>query len=253
MAGDLAVAETAITVFDRDDYDLTVTALNDLGAKKEELIPEFEELQALFTPKMAVYLADQAKNGATSELTVGVSLDVSSFNFDRLIANFDAKQPYATSVCRDLWDKYSDDQHDRFGVLGAAMLLNDTTNPFDHTKPANDYDEAGLVHVSKNFTEQRKAVETERKQAAKAGVELDLISVSQYVVTQAKRRQAGLPLLDKSTFTRFVQYPEKKIDGDSYVPYANVSGGDQLYLDGTVVGDAWYDRGVRRVVRVTEP
>ena len=81
-------------------------------------------------------------------------------------------------------------------------------------------------------------------------IEITPDSISEYTFNKEKRRQAGLPLLDKPTVTRFVQYPEKNIGGGSVVPYADVDVYGQLYLNGTNVDDAWGDLGVRRVVRV---
>jgi hypothetical protein len=256
MAGDLAVAETAITVFDRDDYDLTVTALSDLGVKgtKRRPVPEFEEVQAKISPALAVYLQNHVRNGGKPELTMHVPLGLNGFDLKKLIANFDKKQEYSTYIWEDLWDQYGEGQHNSpRTLLDAAMLLNDTTDPENRAQPANSYDEAGLVHVSKTVPEQRASLDQEKQEAVKSGVELNPISISQYIVTQAKRRQAGLPLLDKPTYTRFVQYPEQVLDGSSCVPNAVVDDDDRLYLNGANVGSAWARDGVRRVVRVAEP
>ena len=256
-AGDLAVAESTVFTLDRDDYDLTVTALGDLGVKntrKNKLIPDFEEVAAAFSPSTATYLGEHVARGDQPELTFHVPVaQRGAQSLTARISKFDEKQQYSTYTWDALLGAYSSTDHNvarpKSG-LTAGVLLNDTTKPKDREQPANEYNEAGLVHANHTVPEQRAAIEREQDAAKEAGVELNPANITEYLVTQAKRRQAGLPLLDKPTVTRFVQYPDKNIDGHSVVPSAYVDGGGRLRLGGAYVDVAWDHRGVRRVVRV---
>jgi hypothetical protein len=252
-AGSLVVAQTAEFTLARDDYDLTVTALGDLGVKntrKNKKIPEFDEVAAAFSPATATYLGEHVERGDQPELTFHVPL-AARYDMYKVVENFDRGQQYDTSIWRALWDNFSNNDHNQGETnLSAAVLLNDTTKPKDREQPANEYNEAGLVHANHTVPEQRSAIKREQGAAKAAGVELNPISVTQYLVTQAKRRQAGQPLLDRPTVTRFVQYPDKNIGGIVCVPNADVRGDDRLRLNGSRVGDQWGYDGVRRVVRV---
>jgi hypothetical protein len=251
QVGDLAVAESTLFAIDRDDYDLTLAAVSDLGFKptKQHQLREFDELA--LTKEDGAYLGEHAARGDIPELTFHLPLGIRSFDLDRLIVNFDAKQTYETAVWKDLWSQYGKADHNQSRPsVDTGVLLNDTTKPKDRSQPANNYDEAGLVHTKHTVAEQRAAIIREQTEASQTGVELNPVSLTQYMVVQAKRRQAGLPLLDKSTFTRFVQYPEKGIDGRSCVPDASVGSDGRLLLYGTDVGRSWDRGGVRRVVRV---
>jgi hypothetical protein len=254
-AGDLAVAESTVFSLDRDDYDLTVAALGDLGVKnnRKREVPEFEEV-AVTTYPLATYLGAHVARGDQPELTFQVPAtkgSVRSNGLYKLIESFDKGQEYGTYVWRELWDRLGDaDLRGGEAALSAGILLNDTTKPSDRTQPANGYDEAGLVHANHTVPEQRAAIEKEKSTAKQAGVNLDPIAITEYLVTQAKRRRAGLPLLDKPTVTRFVQYPEQNIVGGVYVLGAIVDGDSRLDLGGSSVDDTWGGYGVRRVVRV---
>ena len=250
-AGSLVVAQTAEFSLDRNDFDLTVAALSDLGVKstKKQPIPEFEEVVAGVKP-VVTYLGEHVGRGDQPELTFRVPL-AGRYNFVKLIDYFDMGQEYDTAIWHALWDRLTSADHNH-GVtdLSAAVMLNDTTDPADRTRPANGYNEAGLVYVNQTVPQQRTSLETEQGEAAKSGVQLDPAGITEYVVVQAKRRLAGRPLLDKPTVTRFPQYPDKKIGGDVVVPDAYVDDYDRLYLDGSYVGYGWDRAGVRREVRV---
>jgi hypothetical protein len=255
--GSLAVPTTVEFSLAKDDYDLTVTALGDLGVKnsrKNQLIPDFEEVAAAFSPSTATYLGEHVERGDQPELTFHIPVaQRGPHSLSAKIGKFDEKQPYATYTWGDLLDSYSSTDHNiarpKSG-LTAGVLLNDTTKPKDREQPANEYNEAGLVHANHTVPEQRAAIEREQDAAKDAGVELSPANITEYLVTQAKRRQAGLPLLDKRTVTRFTQYPDKNIDGNSLVPDADVLDRGRLGLRGSRVGIAWAGDGVRRVVRV---
>ena len=252
-AGSLAVASNTVFALDRDDYDLTVTALGDLGVKDTSKIgvPGFEEVGSTLGDPTAAFLGQHVERGDKPELTIHIPLSRRGFSLSKLVAAFDAKQEYGTSVWEELWGSYTPDTHNGQRGNGTAhVLLNDSRNPADTHEKANEYDEAGLVYVNQTVPQQRESLSDEAQIAADHGVVLSPISFTEYMVVQAKRRQAGLPLLDKPTVTRFTQYPDKKIGGRVYVPFADVRDRGQLRLYGSDVGSLWDNYGVRRVVRV---
>jgi len=256
-AGDLVVAESTVFTLDKDDYDLTVAALGDLGVKntrKEQQIPEFEEVADAISSATATYLGEHVERGDQPELTFHILVaQRGPQSLAARIGKFDEKQPHATYIWNDLLGAYSAYDHKiarpKRG-LTAGVLLNDTTKPKDREQPANAYNEAGLVHANHTVSEQRAAIECEQHAAKETSVELNPINITEYLVTQAKRRQAGRPLLDTQTVTRFTQYPDRDIGGYVYVPNADVLDDGQLDLDGSDVVLAWDRVGVRRVVRV---
>lgn len=258
-AGDLAVAKSSIFTLDRDDYDLTLAALADLGVQggSKLTIPAFEEIAQGLGVSIPAYLGEHAARDDKPELTMHIPLYPRVFTVRKLIAAFDGKQKYSTFVWDDLWNSYTHGDHndDRGGSrLHAGVMLNDTTDPTDREQKANNYSEVGLVYGNQTVSEQRASVVAEAKQAATQGVILDAATFTDYLVVQAKRRQAGLPLLDQLTSTRFVWYPEKEKDigsSSTVVPSANVDFGSRLKLSGANFGDAWSGYGVRRVVRTT--
>jgi hypothetical protein len=106
------------------------------------------------------------------------------------------------------------------------------------------------VHANHSVAEQRVALIGKKQSADQLGIDLSAMSISQYVVLQAKRRQAGLPFLDEQTITRFVQYPERNTIGEVCVPIASISGDRRLYLGGAEVDSVCLNSGIRRVLRV---
>ncbi len=251
-AGGLVVAQTAEFTLVRDDYDLTVAAVGDLGVKstKKQPIPEFEEVAEAISTQSAVYLGEHVARGDQPELAFHIPF-AGRFDLRKLVSGFDKKQQYPTAVWDKLWHGFSNVEHNHgISKLTAALILNDTTRGSDHSEQVNEYGEAGLVHENKTVPEQRATFSLEQELARTADVQLDLESISQYVVVQAKRRHAGLSLLDKQTVTRFPQYADKRIGGFAVVPGAGVGGVGPLGLGGSYVDNSWDNNGVRRGMRV---
>jgi len=143
---------------------------------------------------------------------------VPPLSWQELVAAFDKKQTYETYIWQDLWEKYD------FGSgIEVCFVLPD------------------LEYTGKTVAQQRAALKKDK---------LPSINPREYITLQAVLRESGQTLLDKTTWCRFVDEPEKPIGGRVCVPGADVNARDQLVLDGSDVGGAWGDNGVRRVVRV---
>ncbi len=232
-AGEVAVAASFTP--SEDDYLLTVAALSDLGIRNTRraphTIPELEEIE--LSPASQSFLSAEAARGDVPELTIHLPLRDRIFGLRAglrpLLIYFDKKQQRPTYVNKDLWDTYDAADHNRDrGRPGAKMTpvfaLNDTTDPRDRNRPANDYNEPGLVYTGMTAEDQRRALAAE-KQTAAGGVNIRALGVSEYIVLDAKRRITGNPPLDSftRTHTRFVQFLGKEIgkDGHVVVPDAN--------------------------------
>lgn len=257
-ATNLAVAETVSFKFSDDDYDLTIEALKDLGINRN-LVAKYESLNESLNSDTLSYLGRQLVQGYNPELTFYLPFR-KELGLKKLLAKFDTKgtkRQRPSYIWEDLWESYETYQH-KFGTdidtePIAAFALNNSTSPISPTDPANRYSEAGLVYTDKNVVEQQEYLRKEQTAAKQLGVDLESMTVSQYIVLQAKRRQAGLPLLDRSTFTCFIQYPNRIINDVSCVPGARVSSGDdRLRLGGAAVDHARERTGIRRVVRISK-
>jgi hypothetical protein len=252
--GALAIAGDAEFVLDRDDYELTVAAVRKLGAKdsRHHPIPWYGELADSIGPETAAYLGQHVARGDRPELTLHrpFTKTVTVDRFLELFNTVDAK--HGKSYPATIWDRlvrsYSPDEHNngQTGML-AGLALNDTTDPADRRQPANSRDEPGLVYAGRNTPEQLAAFRVEQRSMAGAGVKLDLETVSQYFILQTKRLLAGLPPLDQETFTSFLQYDDREIDGNSYKPGARWAG-KLPGIYGSRVSDSSEGSGIRRVI-----
>jgi hypothetical protein len=251
------MAQDAEFVFIEDDYRLTVAALGDLGIQstRQQPIPEFEELTTVLGARPAIiqYLSEHASRGYYPELTFHV-LPPAPFNFSPLVRHFDARQGpelRTRGMGDSVWYAFDLDRSVEAPGLSAAVLLNDRTDPNDHSRAANDFNEAGLVYVNQTVWEHRASLASEARAAAEAGgVELNATTFSQYLVVQAKRRLAGRPFLGTDLLaTRFSQLPEKSFDTGTFVPSV-ITFGKQLDLNVSYLGAANRRVGVRRAVKL---
>jgi hypothetical protein len=237
-----------------DDYNLTVAALGELGVEStaDQPIPDFEELTAVLAdqPGLGGYLGGHATRGFYPELTFHV-IPEGPLHLSPLVGRFDEGQEQQSYVWADLWHAFDFDP-EQPPELSAAVMLNDSKDPVDHDRPANDDGEPGLVHTRQTVLEQRASLAAEAQAAAEAGeVWLDPMSFSQYLVAQAKRRLADRPFLDAShlTATRFSQLPGRNIGGTDFVLDALVFD-KLLYLHGSTLEAANPKVGVRRAAKL---
>ncbi|MEO7363901.1 MAG: hypothetical protein ABIV43_00120 [Candidatus Saccharimonadales bacterium] len=244
-----------------DQYELSVAALGELGFTEADGIPAFQQVTAGLGENNAVWLNDRKASGDQDELVIVPNIEsiglMGTSRKPGLIPRFDRKQSKndKTYVYNPLWDKSKDKDpiHDNFlnEQFGTAVLLGDVTNPRDHNKPANDYQEPGLVFTSMKVPAQRDALKTEAAEHAAQGRQLRNATIGQIVLVNAQRRLQGKPFLDTQTYTRLTHYPDVKLDGDACVP--DVGANDrQLGLFGSNVQDGWGSSGVRRALRIAK-
>jgi hypothetical protein len=271
------------------DYNLTVAALGNLGVRTEGVFPEYDELIEQLTPETRSFMAAQALRGDLPELTVRVPFI--KYQAERLLANFDRgceqQWPVYGKLARylgrrllprsgaayfekttssqsyihtKLWDKFLFDRDERTAQLEPVMALMDTTDPLDRSTAANASNEAGLVYVSRTVLNQRSRMADDFDAAAKAGIQLDFMGPAEWLVLQAKRQECGLPLLDRHTTTRFVQYGAETEAGPlvqkihfsvDKIPNASADG-VRLRLRGSNTNSicSFDHEGVRRVLKI---
>jgi hypothetical protein len=252
--GALAIADDAEFTLDRDDYELTVAAVRKLGAKdsRHHPIPWYEELAGSIGLETAAYLGQHVARGDRPELTLHRPF-TKQVTVDRFLELFNGVAPkqgkvYPATIWDRLFRSYSLDEHNNGQTnMLAGLALNDTTDPADRRQAANSRDEPGLVYTGRNTPEQLAAFRKEQRAAAGIGVKLDPETVSQYFVLQTKRLLAGLPPLDQETFTSFLQYDDREIDGNNYQPGARWTG-KLPGIYGSRIGDSSEGSGARRVI-----
>ncbi len=243
-----------------DQYELSVAALGELGFGEADGIPPLEQITAGLGATNAEWLNERKDSGDQDELVITPKIAsiglIGTSRKPGLIPRFDRKQPKTdeTYVFNAIWDKIidKDPAHDNGGTekFGAAVLLGDVSDPSNCAKPANSYDEAGLVYVNMRVPEQRDALKREAANQLCKGRELKGATIAQIVLVNAQRRLQGKQFLDTRNFNRLTHYPDINLDGAAYVP--NVAADvRQLGLDGSNVQYDWGSIGVRRALRVS--
>ena len=255
------------------DYNLSLSALGDLGYKDPEAlgVPALEQVQASLaaTPNLEAWLIDRAGQGANDTLLisrtvggkrgVGVAATILAFDpkaYDQgyvwspLYGNADgSNNPYEGGDKGVIHDNHRDRKGnftDIKSMWDVAVLLGDQTDT-STGKPA--YAE-GLVFTSKTVAEQRAALKKEQEQAAKLGITIVSAGLGHIVTDGAVQRTSGNP--QRPGVAREIHYPNKRVGVFDRVPYV-VRVGGRLGFDGSDVGDYWNNRGVRRLVRVPTP
>jgi len=245
-----------------EQYEVSITALGELGFDKRTLETEFpnlEQIKSGITDASVTWLNSQrASNGMHRRLVIAPRIQdvglVGTVHEAGIITRFDKKQDAETELAQDLWDIFDDRDpvHDNGATekWAATVLLGDTVDPRDSSKPANSYDEPGLVFTGLTVAEQRTELATEATTHKTTGRLLVSASIAQIVVANAQRRVEGLPLLDQRTFTRLTHYPDVPVDGSPYVTGV-YSRGRLLGLSGSFSDiNTWDYSGVRRALRI---
>jgi hypothetical protein len=253
----------------------SVLGLYDLGFRPRDGIPTFAQVEGAVAP-IAARLDGRRGEGDVAELVIAPSVqDIGLIGTPRdpgLLQLFDRGQDAGkgTYVWRGCWGKFGDKApvHDngvtaRFSV---AVLLGDVIDPLDPSKPANAYDQPGLVYPNTVVASQRSAIAKEARQV-EDGLEPAAARISTIVLANASRRalrrllvaaglEVELPTLDEGrTFTNLVHYPTLPFVNaqsgpkTSYIP--NVCWHDgRMRLSGTPSGGRWGSIGVRRELRL---
>lgn len=178
-----------------------------------------------------------AKQHPDTESFVAINL-TEEFGLRALMTAFDREQSSVTPATwyRDnIWDQYDLTNLNRRSVDGDNEPVPNTVRGQVLTVD-NNYNETGLVATNKNLAEQREAVASDT-----------LLNATDYILLQAMRRENGEPLMDRQTWTRFVQMDQKTFGDVSSVGGALVYD-TRLYLKDS--GGIMFDNsgGVRRSV-----
>lgn len=228
---------TAVNVPDpRDRADVIARAYDELGLWSPEQREAAPDL-------IRASLGELAATGHELQMETYVAVPLTeAFDLTNFVASYDklpAKAGYykgETSIYRPLWSQYKTSELGLPAASGARGMV--TGNE------PNDYDEPGLYFTGQAADKQRKNAAKRVTELTNAG-ELDasVLDPAGWLALNAIRRYEGKPLLDRQTFTRFVQMEQKTADGGSWLPDAYSRGG-QLRLSGSV-GRAVSDDGVR--------
>jgi len=244
-------AVAATRTWAADQYTETCAALGQLGFEQRQLahMPSLEQVQTALEPH-AAYLQAETQS---PELLFGYATAVVGLR--GLIRRFDGRHADPTAqetfLWAPLWDQYDDHSPEHDGSHQApiwlAVGLNDTLNPLDFRQPANEFEEPGLVYTNMTAAQQVKALAWEQASNAKADRHLLPITIGQYLVQAAKRRERGDLPMDYRTATRLPHYTPKRVSQRvEYQPAVSTSFG--LTGSGHAGSDAKQSEGIRRVL-----
>ncbi len=113
-----------------------------------------------------------------------------------------------------LWDQYSTQelsQGQSKPIEARAIILD----------AENDYSEPGLYFCGQTVRQQVRSLSTAEERIAGSEAFLSTVSISGYVIYNAMQLVRGAPLLDRATFSRFVELEGR--------PIRDVSGDELLY------------------------
>lgn len=201
----------------KEQYNQALQVFNELAPG--QVAPSLADIEAAVSDKQRKYLERHQ-----TELVICPAI-TEEYTMRNLIGNFDKKSAVETYIWDELFDKVD---------FTASLTVN-------FVLPE-------LAFTSQTVADQIKSLQAE----AKSIKGLASISLGEYFGLQAKQWPAGRDFLDKSTYTRFVQYRAQDLGGGPIVLFAVVRG-DQPFVSGSDVGYDWVNFGVRRGVRVTVP
>ncbi len=272
-SGGLRTAEAAYP--SREDYDLALHVLGRLGMTDAELelLPDRSTLVQSLSPVAYSRLIGPQGENQPPELTMGITLS-DNFSLYDLLARYDEHYNTDTDhrfrgsfIHKKLWDHYGPEDHNQASHPGHfALLLNDFPEVKERknaespgTTKVDPAAKVGLSGLYMNPTQQRDAVREEAVLDSIDGVSLRPLSVTQYIVLQAKRREAGQPPLDHAAAqTVFSQYraitvgtkqPWLKFLQVHKIPVVH-SSGDKLWFTETSEHYQSELQGSRRIVEL---
>jgi hypothetical protein len=202
----------------------------DQGEALEAFTQKFRGLHAALTAERADVVV---------EPFIGITL-TDGFGICALKSAFDAKQKVESYYYDVLWGQYTANELNTRSMLeGNPSVAPDGVEgrALAMLHGGDRSDEKGLYFTAKQITgkngqiEAVKKAETDHK-ASHTQTELLVVNPSDYVMINAQRREQGLPLLDRPTYTRFVQLAMKSAEGRSWLLRAYSDGG-QLRLYGS--------------------
>jgi hypothetical protein len=221
-----------------DCTNLAIDTYRSLG-----MVTDYDSLRKDFQDRLQTLhelLVIEHLDGTEYEPLIGLELP-NDFAFQVLLAAFDDKQSIITDFDELLWKQYcANELNSR--VIGATKTPEPTSlgavrgealamliGGGDHA------DEPGLYDWGKEHSEQKNAV-NDFKDSYDSDYQLTEILIANpadYIILNAQRREAGRPLLDLTTVTRFVQLATKRASKELELPIAfTQDSGKKLNLHG---------------------
>lgn len=199
-----------------DAVELAVTTYNSLGllsdeSKAREAFGEvIESFVATLSEAVTAESYDIVMVPKLGELSLGDLID----RYDQLTGQKGNPETYVWK----LWDRYSSEelnQGQTAAIEPRAVLLSGK----------NDYAEAGLYFTDQRLKQQRKSLKEAQKNHNADATTLNSLPIAGYMVRNAMQLERGEQLMDRPTYTRFIELDSKRVGGFSHVPDAR-SGGD---------------------------
>ncbi|HVV26181.1 MAG TPA: hypothetical protein VHC21_04090 [Candidatus Saccharimonadales bacterium] len=218
----MAVGDAPQSPATGDAVELAVTTYNDLG-----LLTDEGKAREAFGEAVETFAATLPESVTSQPYDIVMVPKLGELSLGDLIGRYDQltgqKGNPSTYVWSGLWDKYSDtefNQGQTVDIEPRAVLLGGE----------NDYDEAGLYFTNQNLKAQRKSLKEAQKNHDSNETTLGSLSVAGYMVRNAMQLERGEQLMDRPTFTRFIELDKKRADDFSYVPSADSFDGGQVHL-----------------------
>ncbi len=220
-----------------DSVELAVATYNNLGLLSDE-----GKAREAFSEAVADLVYTALPESVTSQpYDIVMVPKLGELSLGDLVGRYDEltsqKGNPQTYVWGNLWDKYSAkelSQGQTVDIEARAVLLGGE----------NNYDEPGLYFTNQNLKAQRKSLKEAQSNHDSDQTALNSLSVAGYMVRNAMQLERGEQLMDRPTYTRFVELDSKRVDDFSCVPraYSGDRGRVRLYGSG---GHADSDDGVR--------
>lgn len=205
-----------------DRADLAVAAYSSLGlvTDKAEVLDDFTlKFQALHDALASEHVQDEFD----LEPFIGIDL-TDTFGLMALKAHFDEHQKTRTFVDHPIWDQILVTEMNRRTLdRGVSQTTSEVRGQALAMILGGDRADApGLFFTGKNLKDQIKAVKAERiaYNCGHTNTERLIVNPSDTFMINAQRRETGQELLDRTTFSRYVQIDKKSADGLAWVPLA---------------------------------
>ena len=205
-----------------DAVELAVTTYNDLG-----LLADEGKARETFGETIGAFAATLPESVTSQPYDIVMTPKLGELSLGDLLGRYDQltgqKDNPKTYVWTELWEEYSSDelnQGQTVAIEPQAVLLGGE----------NNYDEAGLYFTSQDLKQQRKSLKEAQKGHDSSQTSLGSLPVAGYMIRSAMLLERGEQLMDRPTYTRFIELDKKRVDGFSCVPVAGSGGGGRVSL-----------------------
>lgn len=207
-----------------DSVELAVATYQNLG-----LIADEGKAREAFGQEIASLQAALPESVTTQPHDIVMVTRLGELSFANLIDRYNqlttSKGNPPTEPWEPLWGKYTDEelnQGQTAAMEARAVLLGGE----------NEYNEPGLYYTRQTLKEQRKSLKEAQSEHDGKATTLNSVSPASYMVRNAMQLERGEQLMDRPTFTRFIELDSKRVGVISYVPLADsVSDGRVCLLE----------------------